>query len=74
MDAEDREASRSSAPVRGPSASSTAHRPGVPTVIIAKTVKGRGVSFMENAPAWHGAAPNDAQAQTALAEIAEGLR
>jgi len=74
MDAEDREASRSSAPVRGPSASSTAHRPGVPTVIIAKTVKGRGVSFMENAGAWHGAAPNDAQAQTALAEIAEGLR
>ncbi len=47
---------------------------GVPTVIIAKTVKGRGVSFMENVPAWHGAAPNDAQAQAALAEIAEGLR
>jgi len=47
---------------------------GVPTVIIAKTVKGRGVSFMENVPAWHGAAPNDAQAQIALAEIAEGLR
>jgi transketolase len=52
----------------------TARRPGVPTVIIAKTVKGRGVSFMENAPAWHGAAPNDAQAQLALREIAEGLR
>ncbi len=47
---------------------------GVPTVIIAKTIKGRGVSFMENVPAWHGAAPNDAQAQAALAEIAEGLR
>ena len=47
---------------------------GTPTVIIAKTVKGRGVSFMENNPAWHGAAPNDAQAQIALAEIAEGLR
>ena len=47
---------------------------GIPTVIIAKTVKGRGVSFMENVPAWHGAAPNDAQAQAALAEIAEGLR
>lgn len=47
---------------------------GAPTVIIARTVKGRGVSFMENAPAWHGAAPNDAQAQAALAEIAEGLR
>ena len=47
---------------------------GIPTVIIAKTVKGRGVSFMENVPAWHGAAPNDAQAQATLAEIAEGLR
>jgi len=47
---------------------------GIPTVIIAKTVKGRGVSFMENVPAWHGTAPNDAQAQAALAEIAEGLR
>jgi transketolase len=51
-----------------------ARRPDVPTVIIAKTVKGRGVSFMENAPAWHGAAPNDAQARAALAEIAGGLR
>jgi transketolase len=51
-----------------------AQRKGVPTVIIAKTVKGRGVSFMENVPAWHGAAPNDAQAEAALAEIAEGLR
>lgn len=47
---------------------------GVPTVIIARTIKGRGVSFMENNPAWHGAAPNDAQARQALAEIAEGLR
>lgn len=47
---------------------------GIPTVIIAKTVKGRGVSFMENAPAWHGAAPNAVQAQAALGEIAEGLR
>lgn len=46
----------------------------VPTVIIARTIKGRGVSFMENNPAWHGAAPNDAQARQALAEIAEGLR
>ncbi len=65
-------------PVEGQAASTgsatVARRPGVPTVIIAKTVKGRGVSFMENVPAWHGAAPNDAQAQAALAEIAEGLR
>jgi len=65
-------------PVEGRAASTgsanVARRPGVPTVIIAKTVKGRGVSFMENVPAWHGVAPNDAQAQAALAEIAEGLR
>ncbi len=47
---------------------------GVPTVIIAKTIKGRGVSFMENVPAWHGAAPTDEQARLALEEIAGGLR
>jgi len=74
MNAENPENPRSSALVCVPSSSSAACPPGVPTVIIAKTVKGRGVSFMENVPAWHGAAPNDAQAQTALAEIAEGLR
>ena len=34
---------------------------GQPTVIIAKTVKGKGVSFMENNVSWHGAAPNDEQ-------------
>ena len=32
---------------------------GMPTAIIAKTVKGKGVSFMENAAGWHGKAPND---------------
>ena len=34
---------------------------GQPTAIIAKTVKGKGVSFMENQASWHGAAPNDEQ-------------
>ncbi len=34
---------------------------GMPTVIIAKTVKGKGVSFMENNYKWHGTAPNDEQ-------------
>ena len=34
---------------------------GKPTAIIAKTVKGKGVSFMENQAGWHGTAPNDEQ-------------
>ena len=42
---------------------------GQPTAIIAKTVKGRGVSFMENAVNWHGAAPNDEQHAQAIAEL-----
>lgn len=42
---------------------------GKPTVIIAKTVKGRGVSFMENRVEWHGAAPKDAQYEEAIAEL-----
>jgi transketolase len=42
---------------------------GIPTIVIAHTVKGKGVSFMENKPEWHGQAPNDAQAQQALQEI-----
>ena len=42
---------------------------GKPTAIIAKTVKGKGVSFMENAVNWHGAAPNDEQHAQAIAEL-----
>ena len=42
---------------------------GKPTAIIAKTVKGRGVSFMENQVGWHGNAPDDAQYEQAVAEI-----
>ena len=42
---------------------------GKPTGIIAKTVKGKGVSFMENRVEWHGAAPKDAQCEQALAEL-----
>ena len=40
-----------------------------PTVIIANTVKGRGVSFMENNPSWHGKAPNDEELRLALKEL-----
>lgn len=42
---------------------------GKPTVIIAKTVKGRGVSFMENAAGWHGRAPNREELDAALKEL-----
>ena len=41
----------------------------VPTVIIGKTVKGHGVSFMENNAGWHGKAPNAEQYQQARAEL-----
>ncbi len=43
---------------------------GKPSVIIARTVKGKGVSFMENATGWHGLAPNDEQLAAALKELA----
>lgn len=42
---------------------------GQPTFIIANTVKGKGVSFMEHQIAWHGAAPNKEQTEKALAEL-----
>lgn len=44
---------------------------GQPTVIIAKSIKGKGVSFMENQASWHGVAPNDEQCEKALAELEE---
>ena len=46
---------------------------GKPTVIIANTVKGKGVSFMENQVGWHGTAPNDEQYAAAVAEIKASL-
>ncbi len=42
---------------------------GMPTAIIARTVKGRGVSFMENQASWHGAAPNDEQFAVAMEDL-----
>jgi len=42
---------------------------GKPTVIIAKTVKGKGVSFMENQAGWHGRAPNKDELDKALTEL-----
>ncbi len=46
---------------------------GKPTAIIAKTVKGKGVSFMENQVNWHGAAPNAEQYEIAMKELDEVL-
>lgn len=42
---------------------------GQPTAIIAKTVKGKGISFMENQVSWHGVAPNDEQYEMAMKEL-----
>ena len=42
---------------------------GRPTVIVAKTIKGKGVSFMENQVDWHGKAPSKEEAERALAEL-----
>lgn len=42
---------------------------GMPTAIICKTVKGKGVSFMENNAGWHGKAPNDEEYETAMADL-----
>ena len=42
---------------------------GAPTMVIAETVKGKGVSFMENQAGWHGTAPNKEQRDQAIAEL-----
>ena len=46
---------------------------GQPSAIIMKTVKGKGVSFMENQAGWHGSAPNDEQYAVAMAELKQQL-
>ena len=46
---------------------------GQPTIIIAKTIKGKGVSFMENQAGWHGNAPNDEHLRIALEELGGAL-
>ena len=43
--------------------------PGKPKAILAHTVKGKGVSYMENQVGWHGKAPNEEQRQQALKEL-----
>ncbi len=44
---------------------------GKPTMVIAHTVKGKGVSFMENQVGWHGSAPNEEQMKKALTELGD---
>ena len=42
---------------------------GKPTMIIAKTIKGKGISFMENEASWHGTAPSDSDLERSLFEL-----
>ena len=46
---------------------------GKPTAVICKSVKGKGVSFMENQVGWHGKAPNKEQYETAIAELSASV-
>lgn len=50
-----------------------AHK-GQPTVILAHTIKGKGISFMENQAKWHGTAPNDDEFEAAMAELTQGVQ
>ena len=47
---------------------------GVPTAIVMKTVKGKGVSYMEDQAGWHGKAPNDAEYEQAIGELDAQIR
>lgn len=49
-------------------------RNGKPTVLIAKTVKGKGVSFMENAASWHGVAPDAQQYEAGMRELKNAMQ
>ena len=49
------------------------HNSDKPFAIIMKTVKGKGVSYMENAVGWHGKAPNTEEYEIAMAELNEAL-
>lgn len=46
---------------------------GKPSAILAKTIKGKGVSYMENVAGWHGKAPNDAEYEIAMRELKQTL-
>lgn len=46
---------------------------GKPVMIVARTTKGKGVSFMENSPYWHGSSPTEAQFEAAIAELEQEM-
>lgn len=50
------------------------HGTGKPTAILMKTVKGKGISYMEDQAGWHGKAPNDEEYAQAMAELAEARK
>lgn len=52
----------------------TPPEPGKPTVVIANTIKGRGISFMENVGKWHHGVPTDAEYAQAMAELDAAIR
>jgi transketolase len=52
----------------------TVNKNGKPKCVILETVKGKGVSYMENVAEWHGIAPNDEEYERAMEEIARGLQ
>ncbi|AGT33644.1 transketolase [Geobacillus genomosp. 3] len=52
----------------------TLNKNGKPKCVILETVKGKGVSYMENVAEWHGIAPNDEEYERAMEEIARGLQ
>ena len=56
------------AQVRAAFTEARAHK-GEPTCIVAETLKGKGVSYMEGQVGWHGKAPNDEQFEQAMAEL-----
>jgi transketolase len=47
---------------------------GKPTIIIAHTIKGKGVSFVENKVEWHGIAPKKEECERAMKELDEALK
>ena len=55
--------------IRNAFAEAKESKKGMPVAIIAKTTKGKGVSFMENQVGWHGKAPNDEQYEQAMEEL-----
>ncbi len=50
-----------------------ANKNGKPKAIVCNTVKGKGISFMENVPIWHGQAPNDEQYKIAMEDLERGF-